>query len=133
MITENPLLPQQARSQKKEEAKLAIVRDFLENHLSPEDVVAKYRLNNKYLFYQWVGQYLSKSLSLSESNQVESDMKKEKDNIASLSDQEKDLRIKNLEKALELEKLRSRGFEVMIDVAEKQLNIPIRKKAGTKQ
>jgi len=60
-------------------------------------------------------------------------MKKKKDNLVALSDQEKDLRIKSLEKALEMEKLRSRGFEVMIDVAEKQLNIPIRKKAGTKQ
>ena len=132
MITENPL-HKQSRSQKRDEAKLAIVRDYMENHLSPEAVVEKYRLNNKYLLYQWVGQYLSKSLSLSDSNEMESDMKKVKDNIASLSDQEKDLRIKNLEKALELEKLRSRGFEVMIDVAEKQLNIPIRKKAGTKQ
>lgn len=132
MITENPLR-QRSRNQKKDEAKLAIVRDYLENNLSPEDVVAKYRLNNKYLLYQWVGQYLSKSLSLSESNEKDSDMKKVKDNIAGLSDQEKDLRIKSLEKALELEKLRSRGFEVMIDVAEKQLNIPIRKKAGTKQ
>jgi len=132
MITENPWR-NPARVQKKDEAKLAIIRDYMENHLSPEEVVLKYRLNNKYLFYQWVGQYLSKSLSLSDSNEMDTDMKKVKDNIATLSDQEKDLRIKSLEKALELEKLRSRGYEVMIDVAEKQLNIPIRKKAGTKQ
>jgi hypothetical protein len=45
MNTENPLR-QQARNQKKDEAKLAIVRDYLENHLSPEDIVAQYRLNN---------------------------------------------------------------------------------------
>ena len=132
MITENPWR-NPARVQKKDEAKLAIIRDYMVNHLSPEEVVLRYHLNNKYLFYQWVGQYLSKSLSLSDSNEMDTDMKKVKDNIATLSDQEKDLRIKSLEKALELEKLRSRGYEVMIDVAEKQLNIPIRKKAGTKQ
>ncbi|HET9571159.1 MAG TPA: hypothetical protein VFP20_07110 [Bacteroidales bacterium] len=132
MITENPLRIY-ARAQKKDEAKLAIIRDYMENHLSPEDVLLKYHLNDKYLFYQWVGQYLSKSLSLSDSKEMDTDMKKVKDNIATLSDLEKDLRIKSLEKALEQEKLRSRSFEVMIDVAEKQLNIPIRKKAGTKQ
>ena len=40
---------------------------------------------------------------------------------------------KRLKEALELEKLRSRAFDTMIDVAEKNFNIPIRKKAGTKQ
>lgn len=132
MITENPWR-NHARVQKKDEAKLAIVRDYMENHLSPDEVVLKYHLNNKYLFYQWVGQYVGKSLSLSEPKETDLDMRKQKDSLDALSDQEKDLRIKSLEKALEMEKLRSRGFEVMIDVAEKQLNIPIRKKAGTKQ
>ena len=117
----------------KEETKLAIIRDYVENKMSTDEVVLKYRLNNKYLLYQWIGQYLGKSLSLSEPKETDPDMKKQKDNIDALSDKEKDLRIKSLEKALEFEKLRSRGFEVMIDVAEKKLNIPIRKKAGTKQ
>jgi len=122
-----------AREHKNDETKLAIIRDYMENNLSAEDVVVKYRLNSKYLFYQWVGQYVGKSLSLSEPKETDPDMKKQKTNLDALSDQQKDLRIKSLEKALEMEKLRSRGFEVMIDVAEKQLNIPIRKKAGTKQ
>jgi len=126
-------LSYQRNIHRSDEVKLAIIRDHLENNLSAEEVVLKYRLNNKYLFYQWVGQYVGKSLSLPEPKETELDMRKQKDNLVALSDQEKDLRIKCLEKALELEKLRSRGFEVMIDVAEKQLNIPIRKKAGTKQ
>ena len=40
---------------------------------------------------------------------------------------------KRLQEALELEKLRSRAYDTMIDVAEANFNIPIRKKAGTKQ
>jgi transposase-like protein len=118
---------------KKEEAKLSIIRDYYENGLSVEDVVSKYRLNSKYLFYQWLGQYVGKSLSLNEFKDTDPCMQKKKDSLDSLTSQEKYLKIKSLEKALELEKLRSRGFEVMIDVAENQLNIPIRKKAGTKQ
>ncbi|MBQ8071953.1 MAG: hypothetical protein IJ202_14045 [Bacteroidales bacterium] len=40
---------------------------------------------------------------------------------------------KRLQKALELEKLRSKAYDTMINVAEETFNIPIRKKAGTKQ
>lgn len=118
---------------RKEDAKLAILRDYYENGLSDDEVVLKYHISSKQLLFQWIGQYMGKSLSLSEPKVTDLDMKKQKDSLDALSDQEKDLRIKSLEKALEMEKLRSRGFEVMIDVAEKQLNIPIRKKAGTKQ
>ena len=42
-------------------------------------------------------------------------------------------RIKELEAALELAKLKIIGLETLIDVAEEQLNIDIRKKPGTKQ
>ena len=41
--------------------------------------------------------------------------------------------LKKKEKELELEKLRSHAYDKMIDVAEEMFNIPIRKKAGTKQ
>lgn len=132
MIKESQF-PYPGNFHRKEEAKLAILRDYVENKMSVDEVVSKYRLNNKYLFYQWIGQYLGKSLSLSEPSSTDIDMRKQNDSLVDLSNQEKDKRIKRLEKALELEKLRSRGFEVMIDVAEKELNIPIRKKAGTKQ
>lgn len=125
--------PYQGNVHRKEEAKLAILRDYYENGLSVDEVVLKYRISSKQLLFQWIGQYMGKSLSLSEPKETDLDMKKQKDNLDALSDQEKDLKIKSLEKALEMEKLRSKGFETMIDVAEKELNIPIRKKAGTKQ
>lgn len=41
-------------------------------------------------------------------------------------------RIKELEKMLEMEKLRTEGYELMIDIAERELKIPIRKKSNTK-
>lgn len=40
---------------------------------------------------------------------------------------------RRLAKALELEKLRSKAFDTMINIAEDTFNIPIRKKSGTKQ
>jgi len=41
--------------------------------------------------------------------------------------------VKSLRKQLEIERLRTHSRDVMIDVAEEMFNIPIRKKAGTKQ
>ena len=46
---------------------------------------------------------------------------------------EKDAEIKRLRTALELEKLCSKAFSTMIDLAEETFNIPVRKKSGTKQ
>lgn len=61
-----------------------------------------------------------------------------KDNLSSKSKSTTELpedlqkRIKELEKALETAKLRAEGYELMIDIAEKELNIPIRKKFDAK-
>jgi len=42
-------------------------------------------------------------------------------------------RIKELERKLEDEQIRSYGYSKMIDIAEEQLKVPIRKKPDTKQ
>lgn len=41
-------------------------------------------------------------------------------------------RIRELEKQLEDAQLKAEGYELMIEIAEKELKIPIRKKSGTK-
>lgn len=41
-------------------------------------------------------------------------------------------RIKELEKQLEMAQLKAEGYELMIEIAEKELKIPIRKKSETK-
>jgi hypothetical protein len=51
------------------------------------------------------------------------------------TDNEKQLEVKvrQLEKELEYEKLRTHALDKMIDIAERDLKIPIRKKSGTRQ
>jgi hypothetical protein len=41
-------------------------------------------------------------------------------------------RVKELEKQLENAQLKAEGYELMIEIAEKELKIPIRKKFATK-
>src|SRR5690242_18962492 len=47
--------------------------------------------------------------------------------------QEREAENRRLRKELDLEHLQGRALNVMIDLAEKQFNIPIRKKPGAKQ
>ena len=53
----------------------------------------------------------------------------------SKEDQNRELKaeLKNAKKEAELEKLRAKAFDKIIDLAEERFNIPIRKKSYTKQ
>jgi hypothetical protein len=53
-----------------------------------------------------------------------------KDNLQDPNDLQK--RIKELERQLENARLKAEGYELMIEIAEKELKIPIRKKSDTK-
>ena len=50
-----------------------------------------------------------------------------------MTSKEKLQELKRLKKALELEKIRSEAYNHMIDLAEQQFNIPIRKRSDPKQ
>jgi hypothetical protein len=59
-------------------------------------------------------------------------MAKDKIKPADSTQPDTDKRIKELEKQLEEEKLRSEAYRLMIEIAEKELKIPIRKKSNTR-
>ena len=99
---------------------------------TPSQACEKYGLSTK-LLRQWYRWYF-KSFLQPHTNWL---MKRKKDpeqqhspekEIASLKAQ-----LKATQKALEEEKLKSRAYEIMIDIAEKELNVPVRKKSGTQQ
>lgn len=57
-------------------------------------------------------------------------LKKEKNDNTSPEELQK--RIKELEKQLESAQLKAEGYEIMLEIAERELNVPIRKKPSTK-
>lgn len=79
-------------------------------------------------FQNWVKKY-SKDLPLPKEIEKE---EMAKNNIPN-TEMSLKKRINELEQALEVEKMRARSFEIMIDIAEKELNIPIKKKSGPNQ
>ena len=113
-----------------ENDRLNAVLDILKGATTAEEVRRKYDITSINSVYTWIGKYVSQEKSLSLEEQTEEDMtKKSKD------DQIRELKaqLKQARKEAELEKLRAKVYDTMINVAEETFNIPIRKKSGTKR
>ena len=120
-----------------DEDRMMVVREYLESGVSANSILAKYKLSSRQILFNWMDKFLNKEDCLplypsdEENNQMTKiETKKETEDSVS---KDKDNEIRRLRQALELEKLRSKAFEAMVDEAEKTFNIPIRKKSGTKQ
>ena len=110
--------------------RIKLVGEILNGETTAENVRRAYDIVSVNTVYTWIGRYLSqvKSVSLHEEAEEEMARKSKEEQIKELKAQ-----LKQKEKELELEKLRAHAYDKMIDVAEEMFNIPIRKKAGTKQ
>lgn len=113
-----------------DEFKLKVVQEYLGTDISREELKKKYGLSGNGYIDRWMVKFgLSKPSE--EQISIYQAMSKE----TAKTDKEKELqrKVDQLEKDLELEKLRSHALNKMIDIAERELKIPIRKKSGTKQ
>ena len=112
--------------------RLEVLRDYYSSGNSLNAITRKWGLSSRSLLIGWRTRYPAGSLSLSlEAETIASYMEKsgkEKSKEALLSDE-----IVRLRQALELEKLRSRAFEKLIEITEKEEGISILKKGGAKQ
>lgn len=116
-----------------ESFKLEVLQDYYESGSSISAIVRKYGIGSRSVLLYWLNQYpvVSKDVSLLEEEKAGYmvDKEKEEKEECQLLKQ----RISELEKALDYAKLRSRALEVLIDVAEKNEGINIRKKTGARQ
>lgn len=111
--------------------KLEVLRDHYSSNSSLSSTVRKWNLSCIKLLLSWIDRYPidSKLLSLDIETISGYEMvnnKKSKEEV--LQEQ-----VLNLKKALEMEKLRSRAFEKLIEITEKEEGISILKKDGAKQ
>ena len=113
-----------------DEDRMRIVSEYVQSREPAQRVIERYQISSKQVLFSWVDKYLhEESLSLPSEQNV--------DPMANKTPEEriKELEAENkrLEEALELEKLRAKAYDTMINLAEKTFNIPRRKKSGTKQ
>ena len=105
--------------------KRQVVRLVSAEGLSNREAQSRFNLSSPALVSAWYKKYSSDIEILN----PEEGMKKKEDKSRS----ETGKRIKELEKALQEARLKITGLEMLIDIAEEELKIDIRKKSDTKQ
>jgi RNase H-fold protein (predicted Holliday junction resolvase) len=103
-----------------------LVREIVSGRISVNQAIEKFDFQSKdpqSLLYTWCKRY-SPEIIVSLPLMTEKERQKQ---------EELQKRIKELEKQLEFAQMKNIALETLIDVAEEQLSVPIRKKAGAKQ
>jgi transposase-like protein len=117
------------------EFKQAVIKEYLAGGISQKALLRKYDIRINGGIYRWLRQLgfvdnAEKDRYLPPLKPLSLPMKKENKAAPATSDFQQ--RIKELERQLEDEQLRSEAYRRIIDIAEKDYNIPIRKKPNTK-
>jgi transposase len=103
-----------------------VALDYESGDLSYLQVSEKYGLSGRGLVRDWVRGFRRNGELVPSTPEVMTEKEKEEQDALRK-------RIKELEKQLEDERLRSLGLSIMIDVVEEDLGVPVRKKPGSRQ
>lgn len=116
------------RNEYSREFKRMVVKTYYQSDASLDQVAHQFKVSSGTLVYKWL------RIFEDEFNPLKMKTKKTGQRpVSKISNEELELRVKELEQALEREKLRSFSLDKMIEIAERDLNINIRKKSGAKQ
>jgi len=107
--------------------KLQVIKEVLSGTISKEQARRKYQIKGKSAILNWIRKFGWSDSKLLPIHFTSMSAKKD------LSPEELQKRVKELECALEDAQLRAEGYSRMIDIAERELKIKIRKKSNTKQ
>lgn len=108
-----------------DEFKRTVVQEVLDGIITKEEARYKYGIKGNSAVLNWIRNFDgSNTIVMSQTKRVEQPERSLK---------ELEAENKRLKEELDVERLRTRALNVMIDIAEEQLNIPIRKKSGAKQ
>jgi len=113
-----------------DEFRLQVVTEYLESDLSQEAVHKKYGLNGAAYIPRWMRRF---GLNTNRDMQIQISQTMSKSKSRTPKEMELEAKVKELESSLEHEKLRTLALNTMIDIAERDLKISIRKKSGAKQ
>lgn len=113
-----------------DEEKRKIVTEYYLSREPAQTFVELYKLSSKQILFSWMDKFLhEETIPLPEDNSEEEMAKKDpKERVKELEAEKR-----RLEQALNVERLRSKAYDMMINLAEEAFNIPIRKKSGTKR
>jgi transposase len=114
-----------------DEFKFKVVQEYLNSDLSQLELLKKYSIGGNSCITNWMRKFGLKEGPKRKLKPYPTTMSKGKKKTP--EERALEEKVKELEAALKYEKLRSLALDTMIDIAEKNLKISIRKKPGTKQ
>lgn len=110
--------------------KLQVVQEYLGTDQSQQALMQKYQLGGKNNITKWMRKF---DLQVPSDRQIELQRTMAKEKEKTIYEQELEAKVQQLEEQLKHEKFRTLALNTLIDVAERDLKISIRKKAGAKQ
>lgn len=113
-----------------DEFKLKVVQEYLSTDKSQKELMQEYGIGGKNNITKWMRKF---GLKTPTEEQIKVQIVMSKEKKKSPREVELEAKVKKMEEALEYERLKTLALNTMIDVAERNLKISIRKKFGTKQ
>lgn len=110
--------------------KLKVVQEYLMTDATVSDLQKKYGIKSRSGISEWVRKF---GLNKPTQREIEFENAMKGQNGRTAREQELELKVKQLEKELEKEHLRTLALNTMIDIAERELKIKVRKNSGAKQ
>ena len=110
--------------------KLKVVQEYLMSDATFAILQKKYGIRSGSCITEWIRKF---DLAPPSRSQIEFEKMVKEQNQVTPREQELELKIKSLEKELERERLRTLALNKMIDIAERDLKIKVRKNSGAKQ
>ena len=113
-----------------DEFRLKVVTEYLETGISQKELRKKYGFRGNSSISTWMRKFGMKTPN---ENQLKLQRIMSKELPKSPREVELEKKVQELENSLDKAQLRSLALDTMIDIAERELKISIRKKSGTKQ
>jgi len=113
-----------------DDLKLRVVQEYLSTDISQDELKKKYNFGGNNNIPNWMRKF---GLSKLSEEQIELHQAMEKEIEKTSLEQELELKVRKLEANLKFEQLRTKALSTMIDIAERELKVDIRKKAGAKR
>jgi transposase len=113
-----------------DEFKFMVIQEYLNTDISRKELQEKHGFRGNSAVSDWMRKF-GGNKATDEQISIQKTMSKEVDKTP--QERKLEAKIKELEKALEQERLRTLALNTMINIAERDLKISIRKKSGTKQ
>jgi transposase-like protein len=108
-----------------------ITLEYLTTEISQSELKKKYGFGGSGNIYRWITKF---GLSKPDEKQIELNRAmKEEQKRKTPQEQKLEAEIASLKRELEHERLKTRALNTLIDVAERELKISVRKKSGAKQ